>query len=146
MLATLAAPQTLAAPHRMAGRTKRPGGILVVDDDEMVRSLLGMFFRQQGLTVWLASDGEEAVEIYEGHGDEIAFVLLDVRMPEMDGPQTLRKIQDANPDVVCYFMSGEWYPYTEAELLDMGAAALLVKPFLFKVLADLVQHCSACAS
>jgi CheY-like chemotaxis protein len=144
MTTTLELPGTQAPPcwDRTADKPVKPlYGVLVVDDDEMVRSVLGLFFRRQSIPVWLASDGEEAVEIYAREGAHIGLVLLDLRMPEMDGPQTFHHLRELNPDVVCYFMSAEWYPYTEQELYEMGAAELLLKPLLFKVLADLVQGC-----
>ena len=81
----------------------RSRGVLVVDDDEMVRTFLGVHFRDQGRPLWLASDGEEAVEIYQHHGGEIDMILLDVRMPDMDGPHTLMKLREINPSIACYF-------------------------------------------
>lgn len=146
MSGVLEAPQTFSpsSMDRLAGKPSvRSRGVLVVDDDEGVRSLLGTFFRQQRIPVWLASDGEEAVEIYQDQSDNIAQVLLDVRMPDMDGPQTLRRLKEHDEDIVCYFMSDDWYPYTQEELLDMGATSLLLRPFFFKVLAHVVQCCLA---
>jgi len=115
-------------------------GVLVVDDDEMVRTYLGIHFREQGRQLWSASDGEEAVEIYQHHGGEIDTVLLDVRMPDMDGPHTLIQLQEINPSIACYFMSGDWYPYTEDELLEMGAVGLVTKPSNGQMLVSVVDE------
>jgi len=113
--------------------------VLVVDDDEMTRIMLGSFFRRQGIAVWTAGAGMEAVEIFAIHGHEIGLVLLDLCMPEMDGPQTLSKLQQIREDVVCYFMSSDWYPYSEEELMQMGADALLAKSVLCKTLVHLLH-------
>jgi CheY-like chemotaxis protein len=56
-------------------------------------------------------------------------VLLDVRMPELDGPGTLAALQTLDPQVRCCFMSGYLGGYTEERLLSLGAAAVLPKPF-----------------
>jgi DNA-binding NtrC family response regulator len=133
--------QTMAREHAMPAQPPTsPRGILVVDDDELVRSLLGTFFRQQGFFAWLASDGEEAVEIYENYHDEIAFVVMKVDMPGMDGPQTLLKLKEFEPDLVCYFISGDWAPDTAAEVMEMGAVGLVTKSFLLKVIAGTVRE------
>jgi hypothetical protein len=59
----------------------------------------------------------------------------------LDGPHTLRNLREINSGVVCYFMSGGWYPYTIDELMEMGAIGLVVKPFLAKVLPEIVREC-----
>ncbi len=115
-------------------------GVLVVDDDEMVRTFLGVHLREQGRPRWLASDGQEAVEIYQDHGSEIDVVLLDVRMPDMDGPQTLMRLRELNPSVACYFMSADWYPYSAEELMAMGAIGLVTKPATGELLVEVVEE------
>jgi DNA-binding NtrC family response regulator len=132
---------TLPREHSLTAKpTTSPRGVLVVDDDEVVRSLLGTFIRQQGFFVWLASDGEEAVEIYENYHDEIAFVVMGVDMPGMDGPQTLLKLKEFEPDVVCYFIGGDWASDTAAEVMEMGAVGLVMKSFLLRMLAGIVRE------
>ena len=57
------------------------------------------------------------------------MVLLDVRMPGMDGPQTLASLQRIDPAVVCCFMTGHAGGYTADGLLALGAVRLFEKPF-----------------
>ncbi len=135
----------ISRPHIPFLKTTPQTGVLVVDDDEMIRTVLGLFFRQQGIPFWLAKSGTEAAKLYHEHADRISLVLLDVRMPGWDGPLTLANLRAIDPDFACYFMSGDWAPYTEDELKAMGAEGLIVKPFLFKVLAEVVNHCLASA-
>jgi CheY-like chemotaxis protein len=104
-------------------------GILVVDDEPMVRQLLKLALEHHGLTVLLASDGREAVETYRLHCDQIGAVLLDVQMPNLDGPHTLDAIQQINPEVRCCFMSGYTGAYSAEDLLGRGALHIFQKPF-----------------
>ena len=75
------------------GRTARPPaerpGVLVVDDEHLVRALLQLGLERDGFEVWSASNGREAIDLYREHRERIAAVLLDVRMPGLDGPATL---------------------------------------------------------
>ena len=134
-----------APPPKTPDPDKKPRGILIVDDNEMIRTVMGLFLRQQGVQFWLAASGSDALETYRRNKNDIGLVLLDVQMPDGDGPWTLRELNAVNPNLVCYFMSGDWAPYTQDELLDLGAAGLIVKPLLFKVLTQIVQQCFASA-
>lgn len=119
----------LAESFEAPFKTPRHYGILVVDDEGGVRGLLKIGLRQQGFTVWLAADGQEALDLYRQNADTIDVVLLDVRMSGRDGPETLSALQKLNPQIRCCFMSGELGNHTTASLLELGAAAVLPKPF-----------------
>jgi CheY-like chemotaxis protein len=109
--------------------TPRTNGLLIVDDDDGVRGVLNLEMRQQGFTVWLAAGGAEALDLYRQHSEVIDVVLMDVRMPRPDGPQTLVALRELNPHICCCFMSGDLGRYTETDLHELGAAAVLWKPF-----------------
>jgi CheY-like chemotaxis protein len=123
-------------PAPSGERSTAPLGVLVVDDELSVRSLLDMALRQQGFAVWQAANGNEALELYRDHCRDIALVLLDVRMPGLDGVQTLTGLQAVNPNVLCCFMSGHIGDYSQERLVDLGAARVFAKPFR---VADIVQ-------
>jgi anti-anti-sigma factor len=106
-----------------------PNGILVVDDEPGMRRVLEAGLCIEGFKVWVAGDGQQAIELYQQNRQQIAVVLLDVRMPEPDGPQTLIALQKLCPIVRCCFMTGTLWPYTEEELLRMGAMRIFRKPF-----------------
>jgi two-component system, OmpR family, response regulator len=106
----------------------RPG-VLVVDDEPLLRRLLSAILQGHGFSVWLADGGRQALDVYRQHHAAISVVLLDVRMPDMDGPQTLGALQRINPAVVCCFMSGQTGDHTPEGLAALGAVRLFAKPF-----------------
>lgn len=118
-------------------------GVLVVDDEPLVLCLLKVFLPRIGFTVWTADNGKEAVSLYERQGGQIDLVLLDVRMPILDGPQTLRELRRLDPNVKCCFMSGYTGLYTAENLKQMGALAVFDKPFDLDALGRMLRHFAA---
>jgi CheY-like chemotaxis protein len=112
----------------------------VVDDEPLVRRVLQLNLQRRGFTVWLAANGREALELYERHQDRVGVVLLDVLMPELDGPQTLDGLRWLNSQVRCCFMTGDAGLYDEAELRTRGALAVFFKPYSFEDLAGVLAH------
>jgi two-component system, OmpR family, response regulator len=104
-------------------------GILIADDEPAILEFLKKGLSLYGFTVWPVKDGKEAIEIYQTHRESIAVVLLDVRMPILDGPNTLAILQTINPHILCCFMSGDVGKYSMEELKMSGAAHVLIKPF-----------------
>ena len=115
----------------MAGRwpTSQWPEVLVVDDEQEVRSFLELVLRRSGLTVRSAASGHEALELFRERHQSIRVALLDVQMPGMDGPATLAALREIDPKVECCFMSGDTGKYGPEELLGLGAAHLCRKPF-----------------
>ncbi len=108
---------------------RRQYGVLVADDEADVRDVLHNKLRQEGFSVWLAADGQEALDLYRDHHETIDVVLLDVRMPGLDGLQTLVALQKITPQVRCCFMTGYLGSHTPEKLCDLGAATVFAKPF-----------------
>ena len=132
-------------PGTFPGAPRR-GGILVVDDEASVRSLLNTVLRDQGFGVWLAVDGEEALTLYRRHRAAIDVVLLDVRLPGLDGPQILAALQALNPQIGCCFISGDLGEHSEESLRNLGATAVLAKPFRVAEIAQVVRELIAHAA
>jgi DNA-binding response OmpR family regulator len=103
--------------------------VLVIDDEPAVRKVLEAALRQEGFLVWSAQSAVEGVALYREHGTVIGLVLLDVRMPDIDGPQAMSLLRPINPQLRFCFISGDTGPYSEAELRGMGAAEIFSKPF-----------------
>jgi CheY-like chemotaxis protein len=128
-----------ATPAPVCRGTPRRPGVLVVDDEGCVRGVMGTWLRGQGFVTWLASNGLEALALYRQHGGEIDAVVLDVRMPGLDGPQTLAALRQLNPRVQCCFLTGGAGRYTEGQLREAGAVAVLEKPARLDEVAQVVR-------
>jgi CheY-like chemotaxis protein len=113
----------------------RKPGILVVDDEARVRAWMSVSLPQNGFTVHLAASGQEAVQTYRDRPQVFDLVVLDVHMPEMDGPHTLEELQAINPKVNCCFLS-EGHTYSHQELWARGALRVFEK---MPELPELVQ-------
>jgi DNA-binding response OmpR family regulator len=101
--------------------------ILVVDDEEDVRDLLSRFLTRRGYIVETVKDGEEAIErVLETQPD---IVLLDIRLPKVDGLNVLRKLREEASDVAIITMSGVADEETARKSLELGAADFITKPF-----------------
>jgi CheY-like chemotaxis protein len=114
-------------------------GVLVVDDEHLVRVVVQMGLERAGFEVWTAANGREAIDLYRKHGEAIAVVVLDMRMPGPDGPQTLDGLRQLNPEVRVCLMSGDTGDYDPEELRRRGAAHLIAKPFCVNELTDALR-------
>src|SRR2546423_1895162 len=102
--------------------------VLIADDERSVLMLFARVLRRAGVAVRAASSGREAVEVYRQDPAGIGLVLLDVRMPDQNGPYTLAALQSINPAVRCCFMTGQSPSQSDEDLLRKGAVAVLKKP------------------
>ena len=100
--------------------------ILVVDDEKNIRRTLGMILRSQGYEMLEAETGEQALEILGARTVHVA--LLDVRLPGIDGLDTLQKGRAAQPDTVFVMMSGEATVRAAVQATKEGAIDFLEKP------------------
>jgi DNA-binding response OmpR family regulator len=113
--------------------------VLVIEDDDGIRRILDVALRRYGFEVVVAATGDEAVVIYREHHAAIAAVLLDVRMPQLDGPATLAALRAIHAGVRAGFMSGDTGEYTTDDLLRAGAGFLIAKPFDVAEVADALR-------
>lgn len=112
-----------------------PYNVLVVDDEERMRSLLTHYLNQkeEGFIVETASNGRGALNILREDDFEVDAVILDISMPEMDGFETLAKIQAESHDVVVIMLSGRAGEEEQLHAFDQGALDFVKKPFSLEV-------------
>lgn len=119
---------------------KGTGTILLVDDEELVRVMGIRMLERIGFEVIAATDGREAVEIYRERQQQIALVLLDLTMPDLDGEETFRELRRINPQVCVVMSSG----YTESEIAPRFAgkrlSGFLQKPYTLDALTESLRR------
>src|SRR5919199_326285 len=113
--------------------------ILAVDDEASIREITKMLLEEYGYRVLTASNGIDAVALYTQHKDEISVVLLDMMMPSMDGPSTIRQLQKINPLVKIIATSGLAFNVMVAEAANFGVKTFLSKPFTREELLETIS-------
>jgi two-component system cell cycle sensor histidine kinase/response regulator CckA len=105
------------------------GAVLVIDDEETVRTVASRILEKAGFRVLLASDGLEGVAAFQVHRDEVVAVVLDLTMPHMSGDEVFRELRQLQPNVRIVLMSG----YHEQEVVNLfagkGLSGFVQKPF-----------------
>lgn len=112
--------------------------ILVVDDDKNIRFLLTQCLEESGYHVVPAVDGEHALE--KMHENEFDLVMLDMKLPGMDGITVLRKIKSLAPEQAVVIITAHGTIETAVEAMKIGAADYLQKPFTPEEIRAIVQH------
>jgi two-component system cell cycle sensor histidine kinase/response regulator CckA len=119
------------------------GTILLVEDEEGLRSLNARGLRSRGYSVIEASNGIEAMEALEQENGGVDLVVSDVVMPEMDGPTLLKVMRERNPDLKIIFVSGYAEDAFEKSLPQNQQFAFLPKPFTLSQLVAAVKQTMA---
>ena len=135
----LPADDPVDTPQEITAEMKADSGtetVLVIDDEEMIRDTAMQMLDRRGFKALAAADGEEGLEIFRQHREEVDVVLLDHSMPRMSGLETLKALREMAPDLPIIIITG--YP-TRLEEFE-GANALIQKPFS---LDGLVTHVRA---
>jgi PAS domain S-box-containing protein len=110
-------------------RFRGSGSVVVVDDDETVRSVARHMLERSGFTVLTARDGCEGVATIEACRDDVALVLLDLTMPTLGGEEAFRAMRQMRPDVRVVLMSGFSSHELASRYGSEGMAGFIQKPF-----------------
>ena len=119
------------------------GTILLVEDEDGLRSLNARGLRSRGYSVIEAANGLEAMEALEEKNGAVDLVVSDVVMPEMDGPTLLKNMRGRNPDLKIIFVSGYAEDAFEKSLPENQQFAFLPKPFTLSQLVAAVKETMA---
>jgi len=114
------------------------GRVLLVDDEEAVRVTGSKMLRELGFEVVTANDGREAVEVFR-HDPDIAFVILDLTMPHMDGEQCFRELRQLKADVRVIMSSGFNEQEVTQKFAGKGVAGFVQKPYKLSVLQKAIK-------
>ena len=116
------------------------GRVLLVEDEDSVRSFAIRALKRQGYDVIEATSGAEGLEKFEEVGGQVDLVVSDVVMPEMDGPSMLNELRKQRPDIKIIFMSGYPDDAFKRNLNPGETFAFLAKPFTLPQLAAKVKE------
>ncbi|WP_243545380.1 response regulator [Pseudodesulfovibrio tunisiensis] len=104
--------------------------IMLVDDEERLLQTTKKLFNKMGIEVITTTNGEEAVDLI--NKENIHVVFMDIKMPGIDGMETLRKIKKENPLVEVIILTGHATMESAVEGLKLGAMDYLIKPLSMK--------------
>ncbi|KAF3889825.1 MULTISPECIES: ATP-binding response regulator [Nostocales] len=113
--------------------------ILVVDDDDSIREMTKTLLERNAYKVLVARDGMEAIALYTQHIREINVVLIDMMMPSMDGPTTIRILRKINPTIKIVGFSGLGSNHEMLKFLKDNVTTVLPKPFSLDELLSNLQ-------
>ena len=108
--------------------------VLVIDDEVNVRMLTGTLLKRLGYEVLLADNGQMGLELYRQDPPDV--IVLDVKMPEMDGVEVLKQIRSVDPKQPVIVVTGDGNPETEREVQALGVTEFIVKGSSLPSLGD----------
>ncbi len=113
--------------------------ILIIDDEREMVEELKEILESKGYCTDAAFDGEEAVERFKDSEQDIGLVLLDVKIPKMNGIEVYRKIRKINANVPVIIVTGSFEKKCAKQILEEGANAVVYKPFEVEELLRMIQ-------
>ena len=127
---------------RIPGSGLGQGMILLVDDEQMMLNSTRRMLEKIGYRVLSAVSGREAIEIYRKRADDIAMVILDFIMPEMDGSETFAELVKIDPRVKVLLSSGYSIDDKIESLLQKGLKGFMQKPYDLSLLSREIERLS----
>jgi CheY-like chemotaxis protein len=116
------------------------GGILIVDDEDLVLSVAAEMIRKMGYKVFMAISGREALEIFKRKKNQIELVILDMIMPDISGSQTFDELMALDPSVRVILSTGYSLEGHAAKIMERGCRGVLQKPFTFQTLSIKIKE------
>lgn len=112
--------------------------VLIVDDEKNIRLTLSQALSSLDVEVDTAEDGEQALQKIKGN--EFDIILLDLRMPNIDGMEVLRRLRDERPDIPVIIITAHGNIQSAVEAMKLGAIEFLPKPFVPDQIRQLVSR------
>lgn len=132
--------KALTPPETAAKIIEGSGTILLIDDEETVLEVGARVLEKMGYSVLEARSGEEGVDIFAKHKDNIDLVILDMIMPDMGGGETYDRIKEINPRVKVLLSSGYSIDGQASEIMKRGCDGFIQKPFKANALSEKLKQ------
>jgi len=107
--------------------SKEKGKILIVDDEEKIRSILALILREEGFDVESARDGFDAIDKARSFAPHV--LIVDLQMPRMDGVETIKRIRESIPETIAIILTAHGTIQSAVDAIRQGAYDYLTKPF-----------------
>jgi PAS domain S-box-containing protein len=114
--------------------------ILLVDDEEVILTVTREILENLGYQVTCASNGQEAVSVYQKHHEKIFMVILDMIMPDLKGSQTYDQLKQINAKVKVLLSSGYSIDGQASQMIEKGCKAFIQKPYTVAELSQKVRE------
>ncbi len=134
---------TVVVPPSLPANASFPSGsesLLIVDDEESLRSLLAVAFTRKGYRTQTAATGLEAIALIKDLPTPFDLILLDLNMPGANGIEVLRALRVHQPQTKVLVVSGHYTPETRAEFTLLGQRDFVQKPFRLDELGRTVRR------
>lgn len=115
------------------------GVLLIVDDEEWIRSVARSMAERTGFSVLTATNGRDAIDLFQHHAHELSCVLMDLTMPHMDGDDAFQEMHRINPHVPIILSSGYNQQDVTQRLVGRGLAGFLQKPYPLAQFVDALR-------
>jgi CheY-like chemotaxis protein len=115
------------------------GAVLIVENEPLVREAMEDILGTEGLTTLGACDGLEGIATYQARQDEIELVILDMRLPGMDGPDILKALRQINPGIKAIVSSAYDEHMIKRGFGEIQFNSILEKPFSANALLSSVR-------
>lgn len=113
--------------------------LLLMEDNDVLRDVIGENLKRAGYQVLTAADGEIGVKLYEEYKDEIGFVISDVVMPKMNGVNAVNRILSMNSDLPVVFVTGTHLDRGDLDYCDESDYQVIHKPVKTKQLIEILK-------
>ncbi len=113
--------------------------VLVVDDEEVILSLVTKILTRQGHQVIIAYSGDEGLKLYAQQSDQVDLLLIDQTMPGLSGLETVRRVREISPELPCIISSGQIADRDNIPDDLKSGLHFLLKPYRANQLSDLVN-------
>ncbi len=112
--------------------------VLIVEDDKISRNFLELLVKSLSENIIVAKNGSEAVKIYEQNQD-VDLILMDMKMPEMDGYEATRQIRQMNKDVIIIAQTAYSLIGDRDKSIEVGCNDYITKPIFKDKLMNLIN-------
>jgi PAS domain S-box-containing protein len=127
------------APVETAARWRGSGTVLLVDDEEAIRSVAKRMLERIGFEVLAATNGQDALAVFRNTADRLACVVMDLTMPHMDGDAAFREMRRIKPAVPVILSSGYNQQEVAERLVGKGLDGFMQKPYQLSQMVETLQ-------